>query len=981
MPDNLLEQLNEEQLAAVTHTEGPLMIVAGAGTGKTTVVTHRIAWLIEQGHAKPENILALTFTDKAAGEMEERVDRLLPIGYVELQISTFHSFCEQLLRDYGAEYGLSINFRVLDELDAWLLTCQHLDRFELDYYRPLGNPTKYIKSLLSHFSRLKDLGLTPEAYLDFVEQRKADFDSTNASEDAAADVKRLEELARAYHTYQQLLLDNDALDFGDLILYSLELLKKRQPVLKQVRERFTYVLVDEFQDTNRAQYDLVKLIAEPRNNITVVGDDDQSIYRFRGASIQNILDFQADYPDAERIVLTNNYRSTQNILDLSHTFIQANNPHRLESDTLSKKLSAHTETTGDIEHIHCETVEDEAKQALKKIIDIQQSSPDTSWSDFGILVRSNAAADVFVNEFERHGVPYRFLALSGLYTKPVILDAMAYLRLIDDPYDSPSCYRVLSNPLINIDTESIITLNHLARRKGKPLFHICQNPRAYTRDLDQSVITKLEGLTHLVANWRQSGLRTRVSELFVTVMKESGYLEYLNTLDEAEKIDAFSLLNQFFSRLKKFCARHDHPVLHTFLEEFDRERAAGEEGALSADIEAGPDVINILTIHASKGLEFPYVFIANMVSQRFPARAKRDAIEIPQELKETPEEIDDVHLHEERRLFYVACTRAKQGLFFLSAEDYGGARKRKLSRFLVELGFDETTKQQSESFPEETTQAPPKSSDKEGPSLALHLPKQFSFTQLAAFGNCPLQYKFSHIFKIPTFGKWTLSFGKTMHNTLHEYFVRWMERAGQSQTSLFQTPEPTKQEGEPLVSLDELLNLYEKHWQDEWYINDTQRERYRKQGKESLKGYFAYIKQHPPSPYALEKGFTLKWGDVILKGRIDRMDTIDGGIEIIDYKTGSPKSADKLSAQDKEQLLLYQIACRDVFGLEPKQLTYHYLQDNSQISFLGTDEELLAVQERVVERVQAIRNSEFEATPGYQCRFCDFSDICEFRAS
>jgi DNA helicase-2/ATP-dependent DNA helicase PcrA len=269
MIENLLEGLNDEQTQAVLHKTGPLMIVAGAGTGKTMVVTRRIAWLIQQELAKPEEILALTFTDKAAGEMEERVDTLLPYGYVDLQISTFHSFCEHLLRDYGVEMGLSRDFRLLNELDTWLLMRQNLERFELDYYRPLGNPTKYIKSLMQHFSRAKDNAITPEEYLAFAEGKAVDLDTEQADEESTVEIARLKELANAYHTYQQILLENDCFDFGDLMLYVLELFNKRPNVLKQVRDRFKFVLVDEFQDTNYAQYELIKIIAAPNNNITV----------------------------------------------------------------------------------------------------------------------------------------------------------------------------------------------------------------------------------------------------------------------------------------------------------------------------------------------------------------------------------------------------------------------------------------------------------------------------------------------------------------------------------------------------------------------------------------------------------------------------------------------------------------------------------------------------------------------------------------
>ncbi len=970
---DLLAKLNKEQLDAVTHIEGPLMIVAGAGTGKTTVVTHRISWLIDQGHAKPEEILALTFTDKAAGEMEERVDRLLPYGYVDLQISTFHSFAEKLLRQYGAELGLSRDFRLMPELDAWLLARQHFDRFTLDYYRPLGNPTKYIRSLLTHFSRAKDVGIDPDAYYKFVEARKADLDSAQADEATTSELARLEELAHAYTTYQAILLEHDSLDFGDLMLYTLKLLRERPVVRDQIRARFKFVLVDEFQDTNDAQYEIVKLIAEPRRNLTVVGDDDQSIYKFRGASLANILRFEEDFSDAKRVVLTKNYRSAQEILDRAHAFIQHNNPNRLEAATernLSKKLEAGQELNAQIEHIHAITATEEVARVVERIIGLK-AEEGTEWSDFAILVRSNAAGMDFAVALERHKIPYQFLALSGLYTKPAVLDLMAYMRVIDNPFDSPSFYRVLTNRIVGVHERSILELNQWSLQKGKSLFEACEQVGSISEvPIDDQ--QKIQKLLSQVADFQKAARTRPVGELFVIVAKDSGYLEHLNAFSEQKKLDSFSYLQQFYQRLKSFERRSEHPVLHNFLAEFAHERDAGEEGSLSIDLESGPDMVRIMTVHAAKGLEFKHVFVVNLVAQRFPTNQKSDAIPLPQGLGSGPGSDKEAHLEEERRLFYVAMTRAKQGLYFTSAEDYGGSRARKLSRFLHELGYE------APEIPRETIEL---FDEDQGTSATCNLqpttfpiPKQFSFTQLAAFKTCPLQYKFAHVLKVPVMGKWTFSYGKTLHNTLQRFFALWLERSGSQQGSLFGSVDSSKNLP---VSWKELEETYHSCWQDEWFINDRQRAEYQEQGLASLRQLYDQLYVTRPEPMTVEQGFTMKFGDVVLKGRIDRIDICEDGIEIIDYKTGSPKT--ELSKEDKEQLFLYQLAARDVLGLVPKKLTYHYLTDNSRVSFLGTDDQLLDLQESIVTRVQAIRSSKFDPTPGFHCQFCDFADICEFR--
>lgn len=980
-PPDLLANLNKQQSAAVTHRDGPLMIVAGAGTGKTTVVTRRIAWLIEQGLAKPENILALTFTEKAAGEMEERVDLLLPYGYVQLSIATFHAFCEKLLREYGAEIGLSRDFKMVTELEAWLLVRRHLDRFELDYYRPMGNPTKYVRGLLTHFSRAKDSALEPSAYLAFAEERRANTDAAQADEEATSDLKRISELANAYHTYQQILLENDALDFGDLLLYVLKLLKERPRVLEALRRRYTYVLVDEFQDTNDAQYQIVKLLASPRNNLTIVGDDDQSIYKFRGASLANILQFEKDYPDTARVVLTDNYRSVQQILDHAHRFIQANNPNRLEAQgKLDKRLVASRADKGLVGHLHLPTLDEETETVARKILELKRANPDASWNDFVILTRSNDAAIPFLSALDRHRVPYQFMALRGLYSKPIVLDLVAYLRAVATPHDGPSMYRVLTHPMRRVPPMAVAELSQFANQKGKSLHETCQ-VAATVPGLTEETVTAVQELCSELERFRLLATSRKVSELFVTIARDGGFVEYANNLPEREEQESFRYLQQFHERLKRFEETHEHPVLKNFLDEFQEERGAGEEGALAFDPDAGPEMVRVMTVHASKGLEFRFVFVVSMIDQRFPTTARADAIPLPDGLVTTTLEEGDWHIEEERRLFYVAVTRAKEHVYFTSADDYGGARKRKLSRFLTELGFEKPEGKDADR--PDPFAKPAETNEPAETPVVIRLPKQFSFTQLSAFRTCPLQYKFAHGLKIPVFGKWTFSFGKTMHNTLHRFFIAWLERTTLTQTSLFSNTQPlnhsTTQPLAPPVTLDELFALYADNWQDDWYTDDAQREEYRARGKSQLKEFYAYLMANPPKPRYLEQDFTLKIGDVILKGRIDRIDDAEGGVEIIDYKTGTPKEDGKLDASDKEQLLLYQMAAREILGLNPVKLTFHYLENNSQVSFLGDDKALLDLREKIVERVNGIRTSNFTATPGFHCKFCDFADICEYR--
>ena len=385
---DVLKGLNPEQKKAVAHVGRPLLIVAGAGTGKTTVVTRRIAWLINEKKVPADQILALTFTDKAAGEMEERVEALLPLGYFDMWISTFHSFGERILKEHALDIGLPTNFKLLSETEQWLLIRENLDEFELDYYKPKANPTKFIQALVKHFSRLKDENITPEEYIKFAENKKQDKDAMMNDGGEYDEGVKLMEVASAYAMYQKILLDNSALDFGDLITYTIKLFKERPAILKKYQEQFKYFLVDEFQDTNYAQYDLIKMLSLPDNNLTVVGDDDQSIYKFRGASVSNIMEFKKDYKKCEEVILVNNYRSGQKILDLSHEFVQQNDPDRLEAKLkIDKNLKAKAVKESEVKYIPFSTQEEEAKGVVEKIIELKNNK--NNWSDFATFLPKN----------------------------------------------------------------------------------------------------------------------------------------------------------------------------------------------------------------------------------------------------------------------------------------------------------------------------------------------------------------------------------------------------------------------------------------------------------------------------------------------------------------------------------------------------------------------------------------------------------------
>ncbi|HNV96908.1 MAG TPA: UvrD-helicase domain-containing protein [bacterium] len=978
-------KLNTSQKKAVEYGDGPLLIVAGAGTGKTTVLTQRVYHLIKTKKLNPENVLALTFTEKAAAEMEERIDRMLPYGYSDLWVMTFHGFCQKILEESGINIGLPSSFKVLDETSAWMLIRRNLDKFELDYYKPLGNPTKFIKDLMKHFSRCKDELITPEIYLDYAQKLRLNKDLTN-SDEADFEIKRIEELANAYHTYQNVLLENDVLDFGDLINYTIKLFKERPNVLEKYRKQFEYILVDEFQDTNYAQYELIKILASPKNNITVVGDDDQSIYAFRGSSMNNILGFKKDYKNAQEIFITDNYRSTQDILDLAYGFIELNNPNRLEiklaelkkgKEKLDKKLKSNLNESGEIETIVSETEEDEAREVLEKIYEILKSKSDLSWNDFAILVRSNSQARPFIRALDDANIPYNFVASSGLYEKEIVVDIIAYLKLLDDYHESTSLWRILNLKFFDLDHRDLVNLSHTAKKKAVSLYEVIKNHFRYIK-LPPKTTKILDEVVRSIEKHQKMALTQKVWNVIWEFLNDSGYLKHIDSLKESEKQEVFSHLNQFYKKVKNFERDDVNGRVRDFLEFFTLETESGERGKLSNATDDGPESVKIMTVHGSKGLEFDYVFICGLVDKRFPSIERSETIPISDALVKEQILEGDVHLGEERRLFYVAMTRARRGLYFTRAKDYGGAKIKKPSRFLEELNLvkieEEFIKNDASFYDKFSKRDDIKKIDKE--DLKKLLPKQYSFSQIAAYQSCPRQYYYSFILKIPSMGKHVFSFGKSMHSALQKFFQLHNARISVNQTSLFDNK--IVEQNKISVTLDELINIYEDNFIDDWYEDEINKKKYFELGKKLLKDIYKKYENNPPKVKYLEKGFNIKISDYSFKGNIDRVDEVPGGVELIDYKTGKPKS--KLSFEEKQQLIIYQIAYENVFKERVKNLKFHYLEDNSEIDFIGSEKDKEKAQNKILSVVKKINSCDFKPTPSeHTCKYCDFNTICPFK--
>src|SRR6188508_2509034 len=687
----LLGGLNPDQLRAVTHGGGPLLVVAGAGTGKTQVITRRIAWLIATRRAKPSEILALTFTDKAADEMALRVDQLVPYGYTDTQIATFHAFGDRLIRDHALQLGLPPDVRVLSRAEAVIFLREHLFEFELDAYRPLGDPTRFLAALVTLFSRCKDEDISPEAYQQHAARLSAEaalvdaeagVDGAAASEEAA----RQAELARAYARYQELLAQNGFIDFGDQVALALRLVRESPSARTAVAGRFRYILVDEFQDTNRAQAELVAALADGHRNVTVVGDDDQAIYAFRGAAVDNILAFNDRYPGARTVVLRRNYRSLAPVLDAAYRLVRFNDPDRLEVRAgIVKRLRAQRVSPTPAP-VRLEVFASGAEEADWLAAEIgRRIEAGAAPRDHAILVRANGHADPILRALNMAGIPWRFSGTSGLYARPEVRLLLAFLRAVADLESSVDVYALAASDVYGLGGEELTAIVNMARRRNRSVWAILE-------EVDrQPGILRLAPETRATVHRLVTDLRAYAEaahagpagELLYRFLRGSGILGRLVGTDTPAAEEQLQNIARFFEIVRSQSAllADDRaifvaPHLATLIE-------AGDDPA-TAELDPDADAVAVLTVHKAKGLEFPVVFLPGMVAGRFPSGGRGDALTLPAGLGRGLPPTAELALAEERRLCYVAMTRARDELVLTHAADYGGARARRVSPFVLE---------------------------------------------------------------------------------------------------------------------------------------------------------------------------------------------------------------------------------------------------------------------------------------------------------
>ena len=633
---SIYDTLNTQQQEAVFHTEGPVLILAGAGSGKTRVLTHRIAYLIEEKGVNPWNIMAITFTNKAAGEMRERVDKIVGFGSESIWVSTFHSSCVRMLRRFIDRLGFDTNFTIYDTDDQKTLMKDICKRLDID--------TKIYKerSIMAAISSAKDELIGPEEY-----ELKVMGDFSKRK------------IALAYKEYQKELKKNNALDFDDLIMKTVELFQACPDVLEYFQERFKYIMVDEYQDTNTAQFKFVSLLAEKYKNLCVVGDDDQSIYKFRGANIGNILGFENVFPDAKVVRLEQNYRSTQNILNAANQVIQ-NNMER-------KRKTLWTENE-EGEKLHFRQFMNAYEEAEYIVGDISKKvrEKDAQYRDIAILYRTNAQSRLFEEKFLMANIPYKLVGGVNFYARKEIKDLLAYLKTVDNARDDLAVRRIINVPKRGIGATTLTRVQDYAVSMGMSFYEALKEANAIST-LGRAA-TKVEPFVTFIQTLRSKAEYLSPSELLIDIIERTGYVKELEAEGTEEAEARIENIDELITKVVSYEEENEEPTLSGFLEEV----------ALVADIDSvdGDDnQVLLMTLHSAKGLEFPFVYLAGMEDGMFPSYM-------------TITSDDPTEIEEERRLCYVGITRAMKDLTLTCAQQRmirGETQYNKVSRFIKEI--------------------------------------------------------------------------------------------------------------------------------------------------------------------------------------------------------------------------------------------------------------------------------------------------------
>lgn len=958
---------DDRQREAIEHIHGPMLVIAGAGTGKTSVLTHRIERLVREGHAYPHEILALTYTKNAANEMRERVRKLL--GGKEVNAATFHDYCLDLLKRVHQDFG------VLDDKDLWIYLRRRIRELHLEHYVRAANVAQFLNDLLEFVSRCHDELVTPEKYAQYVERlerKEVPIPRVAKSKNVLDDdevLGRCREIARVFTTMEGWLAEENLGTFSHMISRAHALLHSDENVLAEARARARFILADEFQDANFAQIQILARLAGPEANIFAVGDPDQSIYRFRGASSAAFELFDRHFPQAKRVVLDKNRRSTTPILRSAFALInknpavfsrQPNAPSAYKRIGLQSAREEEAARGGTqlvspkVSVVVLTTKDTEGSDVVAFIRDAQRRSR-CKWSDFGILYRSHYQRDDVVQELAEAGIPFVIESMD-ISDTPEARDLFACLNAVVSSGDDVSLFRVAALPRFRVNPEELRqVMRSIARdnREGQVV------PLSAALDRVDGGADVLAAVQRTREEIRRRRAKARAALDIIVKQFEldasSSILQAaLHFVDEWEK--------------KKVNKTTELEELVDYLALF---REAG--GVIPLEAQESENAVRLMTVHGAKGLEFPHVFILRANANSFPCSYRETLVAFPRELRDPDSvtEADDQTLHkeEERRLFYVAMTRARDSLHIYSKQGKGKLNKNP-DGYMRELIEDKSlgpwltaipargTQTSLDIFAEASLAYPAESQTNlwfELPVLAgLHT--RLSASAVDTYERCGLQFKLERDWRLSAKPAAAMQYGAAIHRILKTYFDS--VNLGRAKTD------------------DELIDLFRLDLAEAKIQETYQHELYERQGIAQLREFLAAARTLPSAQVLhTEQSFEIRVGSTTVVGRIDRIDRRpDGSVAIVDYKTG--KARDQENADESLQLSLYAIAAKEKWGYTVGALIFYNLEENVAVTTIRNEAQLLGARSRVEAAAQGIADGKFVAKVGMHCNFCAYRSLC-----
>lgn len=1021
---NALSQinLNPAQKKAVVHKGSPLLVIAGPGSGKTRVITERVVELVNSG-IKPSEILCLTFTEKAAEEMEQRLEKR--VDTAEMDIRTFHSIAKTILEDNVLESGVGIASGIIQKSAQLAWGLKNIDNFEFEYIEIGNNVNEVIESIMDGISTFKDELITPEELDKYCKTQL----KNNLSDEDREFIQRLSDLCKVYHYYQKFLLEKSIIDFDGLVVQVIKLFKNKPHVLEKYHKKYKHILVDEFQDNNFAQLEIVKLLAKD-GNVTVVGDDDQSIFRFQGAYLTNFKDFTKHFPKTTEIILEQNYRSTQNIVKLAQNLFD-NLPKRKP-----KKLFSKNEVGDKIIIARCANESAEVEfvvKTIKKLLDSPvkrrgDSKGPLDYKDFVILSRTKNGGKKFAKSLKAHGLPARFVGESNIFVSSIVKDLMAYFKIANSPTTSGiEIFRLMQEH--GVAEQNIAKINYTARQDAKNDDTDNDHVFETLKNCDNLGITQKDEIIDLVKHIRKAIdlKKLGVSDIvYQTMMSITDLYKKTLSFNTPQNKTNRLLLNEIYNIALDFESINQNGTLEDFIKYLSL--IGGFDLELKEGIEFD-NAIQVSTIHKAKGKEFPIVFIVDVGKGKLPLRYRAKKFYVPPKLAKglsRTENEKELYIEEERRLFYVAMTRAQNNLFITYAKRYGqNIRETKPSPFLDEINFEDNPLVAINDFagtqkdtvfepedriekithdlqekaarsihqlnlktaiqriielaktkhfeefgslknfdPKDVLQVDNIDSNLEENLRGNHVPLfkkedlRLSPSKIKTFENCPLQYKFGSILRIPTRRESFFDIGTAVH-AVAEHLTK-LQIDGIN---------PTKKNA---------IDILDKEWISSTFESKTQEKQARDKAEEMIETFLKWSKENKNTPIAVEKKFKLEIEGVPFSGKIDRVEkTPDGNYEVVDFKTGSVY-VNPTSIKKDIQMNVYALGVEKLYGKLPVKASLFYLKEDEIVPYDVEKSLVSDVKDLITDYVKAILNEEFDATPDYQtCNWCSFKNICD----